>query len=75
MPDRFDGYPTDLAVTTVRRYLQEQLAIDIAAEITATDWLTLPEHRLRAIAGGTVYHDQVGLRDALGRIAYYPDDV
>ncbi|QDP95894.1 DUF4037 domain-containing protein [Microlunatus elymi] len=75
IPERFEGYPTGLTVTTTRSYLQEQLAIDIKCVITPTDWLTLPEQRLRMMAGGTVYHDEVGLRESLDRISYYPDDV
>ena len=72
---RFEGYKTDLSVTTIRAHLQRELAIDLDRQLSPTDWLTLSEQRLRSIAGGTIYHDEVGLTDALARISYYPDGV
>ena len=43
--------------------------------ISAADWLTLPEQKLRSITAGRVFLDQVGLEDMRKQLAYYPDDV
>jgi hypothetical protein len=43
--------------------------------ITAADWLTFPEQKLRAITAGRVFHDRVGLERMRKQFAYYPHDV
>lgn len=89
LPRRFMGYRTDFAAPeseggplrhqvetlTVRGYLQSYLGFDPARELEAADWLTFPEQKLRAVTGGAVYHDGVGLEAARERFAYYPRDV
>src|SRR6478735_7400205 len=48
LPATFAGRPTGHAVHTVRGYLWQQLELDIDHDIEPRDWLTLPEHGLRA---------------------------
>jgi len=62
-------------IFTIRDYLLVYLNFDIAGEIEATDWLTFPEQKLRTLTSGNVFHDEIGLREALDRFAYYPHDV
>src|SRR6476659_6188055 len=75
LPATFAGRPTGHAVHTVRGYLRQQLELDIDHDIEPRDWLTLPEHGLRAFTSGVVFHDEVDLQTARDRLAYYPHDV
>ena len=75
LPSRFRDRPVDHKIHSVRGYFIEQLDVDVGGEITPRDWLTLPEHGLRTLASGEVFHDDVGLDAARGRLAYYPPDV
>lgn len=60
---------------TIREYLSAYLNFDIRQTIEPADWLTFPEQKLRTLAAGEIYHDEIGLRDTLERFAYYPRDV
>jgi hypothetical protein len=75
LPASFRAYPVEHAVLTVRGYVLDQLGVDVDGEIAVRDWLTIPEHRLRMFTAGAVFHDDVGLRAARARLAYYPHDV
>ena len=75
LPPRFRDHLVDVEVHTVRGYFLEQLAVDVDGEFKASDWLTLPEHRLAMFTAGEVFHDDVGLQAARDRLAYYPRDV
>ena len=75
LPPTFAGHPIDYGVHTVRGYLQQQLELDIHRDLEPRDWLTLPEHGLRMVTAGVVFHDEVGLQVARDRLAYYPHDV
>ena len=61
VPGEFRGRPVSVSVFSVGGYFEEQLAIDVRGDIEARDWLTLPEHRLRMLTAGKVFHDEVGL--------------
>lgn len=75
LPASFRDRPVDHEIHTVRGYFMEQLAVDVEDEIEARDWLTFPEHKLRMLTAGEVYHDAVGLRATRDRLGYYPRDV
>lgn len=75
VPATFRDRPVGHEIHTVRGYFLEQLAVDVDGEIGACDWLTFPEHKLRTLTAGEVYHDEVGLQAARERLAYYPHDV
>lgn len=62
-------------IFTIREYLSAYLDFDIRRKIEPADWLTFPEQKLRTLAAGSIYHDEIGLREALERFAYYPRDV
>jgi len=45
-------------------------------ELTALDWLTLPQQTLRLIHTGRVFHDGLGELEPIRRkLHYYPDDI
>lgn len=62
-------------IFTIRQYILDYLNFDIQQPIEPADWLTFPEQKLRTLAAGAVYHDEIGLRETLQRFAYYPLDV
>lgn len=72
LPATFRDHPADFEIHTVRGYFLEQLAVDVEGEIEARDWLTFPEHALRMLTAGEVYHDEVGIQAARDRLAYIP---
>jgi hypothetical protein len=75
MPDRFEGVPTEVNVTTVRQYFLDQLGLDVSVAWDAYDWISLPEQRLCAMTAGAVFHDDLDLERVRLRLAYYPRDV
>jgi hypothetical protein len=62
-------------LTTPRGFFTGYLDFDISQEIEPADWLTFPEQKLRTIAAGAVFHDDIGLEDVRRRFSYYPHDV
>ncbi len=64
-----------IGIATTRQFFQRYLAFDIVAPVEPADWLTFPEQKLRSIAEGAIFRDQVGLGDTRQRFAYYPHDV
>ena len=62
-------------ILTMRGFWLDYLNYDIDLEIESVDWLTFPEHRLRSLVSGAVFHDDVGLQAVRDRFAYYPHDV
>jgi hypothetical protein len=75
IPDRFDGLPTEVKVTTVRHYFLDELSLDVSVVWDAYDWVSLPEQRLCAMTAGAVFHDDLDLEKVRHRLAYYPKDV
>ena len=64
-----------VTVSTIRGFVQDYLGFDISAPLTAADWLTFPQQKLRTLTTGAVYHDGVGLEEMRARFAWYPQDV
>ncbi len=60
---------------TPRGFFLNYLAFDLPQEIEPADWLTFPEQKLRTVASGAVFHDEVGLEESRQRFSYYPRDV
>ncbi|MBN2352476.1 MAG: hypothetical protein JXD23_07895 [Spirochaetales bacterium] len=46
---------------TVDGFFENYLNIDVNLELSAGDWLTLPQQKLRSLAAGRVFHDDLGL--------------
>ncbi|HSK73562.1 MAG TPA: DUF4037 domain-containing protein, partial [Pyrinomonadaceae bacterium] len=62
-------------IFTIRNFFLDYLSFDITQRIEPADWLTFPEQKLRTLASGGVYYDEIGLRETLQRFAFYPRDV
>ena len=76
LEDRTSG-PISHRVTcqTLAGFVAAHLNLDLAAPLTAADWLTLPAQRLLTLTAGPVFHDAVGLGALRAQFAYYPPDV
>lgn len=75
LPAAFLDYPASVTVVSIRGYFLKSMDIDIDADISARDWLTMPEQQLRMVVAGEVFHDEIGLQTVRDRFAYYPHDV
>jgi len=64
-----------VSVSTIRAFVQDYLGFDTTQPLTAADWLTFPQQKLRTLTAGAVYHDGVGLAEMRARFAWYPQDV
>jgi len=65
-----------IEIRAVREYFAGQLGVDPAGKLSAVDWLTWEEQRLRTLTGGRVFHDGLGQLEPLRRkLAYYPEPV
>lgn len=65
-----------IEITTLDAYYRRYLCITPDAELTAVDWLVLPQQQLLEITSGEVFHDGLGtLAPARARFAWYPHDV
>ena len=63
-------------VTTPTHFFESYLGVDPAQPIHATDWLAIPQQRLRTIRSGRVFHDGLGqLEPAQQALRWYPRDV
>jgi hypothetical protein len=62
-------------ITTPRRFILDYLGFRITREMEPADWLTFPEQKLRTLARGAVFRDDIGLEEVRRRFAYYPEDV
>ncbi|MCA1621951.1 MAG: DUF4037 domain-containing protein [Acidobacteria bacterium] len=72
-----DAGPVDhkVELMTPRGFFLNYLAFDIRDEIEPADWLTFPEQKLRTVASGAVFRDEVGLEESRQKFSYYPRDV
>lgn len=65
-----------IEITTLDAYFRRYLGTAANAELTALDWLALPQQQLMEITAGEVFHDGLGtLAPARARFAWYPHDV
>jgi hypothetical protein len=56
--------------------LHSWLGVDPFGEISAVDWLLMPQQKLLEVTAGRVYHDGLGLLERVReKLAYYPRDV
>ena len=53
-------------VSSAVHFIQSYLGLDITRSIEPADWLTLPAQKLRTIASGEVFHDEIGLASIRG---------
>jgi len=51
------------------------IGISDLANISDLDWLTLSEHRLLGITSGKIFKDDLGLKERLEHIRFYPENI
>ena len=65
-----------VAVWITRAFFESYLGVDASAELSAVDWLCIPQQKLRTIASGGVFEDGLGeLESIRARLGYFPHDV
>jgi len=65
-----------VSVTTLARYIQDVLGLNITGNIHSIDWLTFPSQKLLALNKGRVHYDGIGdLIHLRQKLAWYPRDV
>jgi len=64
-----------IEVFTIEGFFEDYLGIDINSSLSAADWLTLPQQRLRSVVGGQVFHDDLDLQNTRHHLSWYPHDV
>lgn len=60
---------------TLASFFGNYLGYKPEEDITESQWLTFPEHRLLAVTAGRVFHDELGLQSIRDKLAFYPDDI
>jgi hypothetical protein len=87
LPETFGGWPVrygwdlepvrhHVTVASLAGWLDEQLGVDATHELSAVDWLLMPQQKLLEVIRGAVYHDPSGeLGRVRARLAWYPTPV
>ncbi len=60
---------------TIDGFFRGYLNFDSGGAIGVSDWLTFPQQKLRTVAAGGVFHDEIGLDGVRSRFSWYPSDV
>lgn len=77
-PARLDDGPIEHRVKSVNidTFVVSYRALNPNGELTALDWVTLPQQTLRLIRSGRVFHDGLGeLEPMREKLHWYPDDI
>ncbi len=61
-----------ICIETIESFFGWYLGANPNGEITKAAWLTFSEHKLRAVTGGKVFHDDLGLEVVRKKFSYYP---
>lgn len=65
-----------IQVYAPRPLLTHALGVDPFGELTAVDWLLMPQQKLLEVTAGRVYHDGLGVLEPVrAKLAWYPHDV
>lgn len=65
-----------VGVTTIADFFKGYLGFNPAGSISVVDWLTAPQHHLRTIASGVVFHDGLDqLMNLQHSLCWYPRDI
>ena len=62
-------------ILTIDGYMRGYLGLDSERELTAGDWLSVPQQKLLSFTSGAVFRDDLDLASVRARLAFYPDDV
>jgi len=75
---RVDSHPIRHGVKcfNAKKFITSHRVFNPVEEITVLDWLTIPQQDLRMLRHGEVFHDGLGVLDAVRRtLDYYPKDI
>ncbi|MBS4201484.1 DUF4037 domain-containing protein [Bacillus sp. FJAT-49732] len=79
VPKQFYGFPVDIrmsVITTLPKFIESCLGVNIDEPIGIEDWLSFPSQTLLEINKGAVYRDDTGNLSALrNQFSYYPHDI
>ncbi len=64
-----------IEIFTLDGFMRAYLGIGLDTELTATDWLSLPQQKLLGFTSGAVFHDELALQAIRARLRFYPDAV
>ena len=64
-----------IEIHTIKSFFKNYLLINPSDDLTTSDWLTLPEQKLRTIRSGKIFYDQLGLKSIQKKLHYFPKDV
>ena len=64
-----------MEIYTIESFFKEYLLIDPNDDLTASDWLTLSEQKLRTIRSGKIFYDKLGLESIQKKLHYFPKDI
>jgi hypothetical protein len=65
-----------IPIYPLRGLLTHWLGADLFVELTAVDWLLMPQQKLLEVTAGRVFHDGLGeLAPVRKKLAWYPPDV
>lgn len=64
-----------IEILTLEGFFKDHIDFDIDSPLAASDWLSFPQQKLATLTAGRIFHDQIGLKEARERFAYYPQDV
>jgi hypothetical protein len=60
---------------TIEGFFANYLNIQVNRELEPSDWLTLPQQKLRSITAGKVFRDDLGLEEIRNGLSWYPYDL
>ncbi|MEW6755614.1 MAG: DUF4037 domain-containing protein, partial [Candidatus Latescibacterota bacterium] len=69
------GLEPRIEVYTLHGFLGKYMGLDLEQPMSPADWLTIPQHKLRSVVAGRVFHDGLGLQAVRDRFAWYPHGV
>lgn len=79
VPKQFYGFPIDVkmsVITTLPKYIESCLGVNLDEPIGVEDWLSFPSQSLLEITSGAIYRDDTGQLSALrNQFNYYPHDI
>ena len=60
---------------TIEGWFRSYLGLDATAPLDAAAWLSIPSQKLRSIAAGAMFRDDLALASIRERLSWYPRDV
>ena len=58
-----------------KKFISSYLGIEIDKPLKVSDWLTMPQQKLRSLKDGKIFRDNYNWSGQLNKLEYYPHDV